>query len=140
MKRIVYGIILVVISMMMITCKEGDVANKCENPNWKFTEKADYSVSMTAAIQLPSNLAPYLTEDDQMVALVGEEVRGVANLFEDIFYIQIQGTDDELVDVTFQYWNAKTQFKYQAEEVYPFKQDEILGTPDEPLVLNFKII
>ena len=134
------SVILLIISVVMVACKPKNPATKYENPNWTLTENNDYSVSMTAAVRLPDNLNPYLTEDDQMVALVGTEVRGVAHPYQGVFYIHIMGTDDEKVNVSFQYWSANTQYKYQADEVYPFKQDAILGTPDEPLVLTFKVL
>ena len=139
MKKSIY-ILLLILSVVMGACKHKEPATQYENPNWTITENPDYSVSMTAAVQLPANLNPYLTEDDQMVALVGDEVRGVAHPYQGIFYLHIMGTDDEKVNVSFQYWSAKTQYKYQADEVYPFKQDAILGTPDEPLVFTFKVL
>ena len=136
MKKSIY-IIVLIISVLMLSCNNGDDVNKYANPNWTFTDKAEYSVSMTAAVQLPENLNPFLTKDDQMVALVGEEIRGVANLYDGIFYIQILAAEDEVVNITFQYWSAKTQYKYLGTEVFPFKQDTQLGTPDNPLVINF---
>ena len=139
MKKSLY-VILLIISVVMMACKQKNPATKYENPNWVLTENNNYSVSMTAAVRLPDNMNLYLTEDDQMVALVGNEVRGVGRLYQGIFYIHIMGTDDEKVNVSFQYWSAKTQYKYQADEIFPFKQDAILGTPDEPLVFTFKVL
>lgn len=139
MKKSVY-ILLFILAVGMTACKPREVATKYDNPHWTVTENPDYSVSMTAAIKLPESLNPYLTEDDQMVALVGTEVRGVATPYEGVFYLQVLGTEAEEVEVSFQYWSAKTQFKYQADETFPFEQDAIHGTPDDPLVLTFKVL
>ena len=133
-------LLLFILPALLLACEPQDVANKYDKPEWTFTSKPEYSVSMTAAVMLPTNLNPFLTENDMMVALVGDEVRAVGNLYEGIFYLHIQGSDSEVSEVTFRYWNARTLYMYQAEEVVPFRENDILGTPDKPLVLKFKAI
>lgn len=139
MKKTVY-ILLFILSVVLSACENRETATKYPKPDWTVTENNDYSVSMTAAIQLPETLNPYLTEDDLMVALVGDEVRGVAKAFEGVFYLQILGSEEETSQVSFRYWNAQTQFIYRAEETFPFVENAIHGTPDEPLVLTFKVL
>ena len=133
-------LILFILPALLLACKPQEVAQKYDKPNWTFTAKPEFSVSMTAAVMLPDNLNPYRTDSDMMVALVGDEVRAVGNLYEGIFYLHIQGSDSEVSDITFRYWNARTLYMYQAEEVVPFRENDILGTPDDPLILTFKAL
>ena len=139
MKKSIYIIVLIIAATMM-SCKKNEAVTQYDNPHWTLTDKDEYSVSMTAAIQLPENLNPTLTEDDQMIALIGGEIRGVANLYEGIFYFQILASENETGKIVFRYWSGRTQYKYESEESFPFQQDTQLGTPDEPKVLTFKVI
>lgn len=139
MKKIAFAFALVMLAALS-GCKPKEIAPTFENPNWTLLDKADYSVSMTATIQLPAGLNPFFSESDQMVALVGDEVRGVANVADSLFFIQILGSETEVAEVRFQYWSAKSKYKYTSEKTFPFVQDQIIGTPDEPEVLMFKVV
>ena len=139
MKKSIYILLLLVV-VLVCGCESHEVATKYDRPDWTVTANSDYSVSMTAAVQLPEALNPYLTEDDMMAALVGDEVRAIARLYEGIFYLQIPGMEDEQVQVSIQYWNAKTHYKYRSEEPLQFEENAICGTPDEPLILTFKVL
>ena len=131
---------LLLLTASFTACEEQQLANKYPNPQWTFTPKPEYSVSMTAAVRLPDNLNPYISDNDLMAAVAGDEVRAVANLYEGVFYLNIQGTTDEVTDITFLYWSANTMYMYRADEVFPFRENDMLGTPDKPLVLTFKAI
>jgi len=139
MKKIAFAFTLVILAVLA-GCKPKEIATKYENPNWAVEDKPEYSVSMTATIQLPAGLNPFISESDQMVALVGDEVRGVANVADSLFFIQILGAETEMGDVKFMYWSAKSQYKYLSDETFPFVQDQIIGTPDDPMVLTFKVV
>ena len=133
-------LLFILLAVGIAACERVQGPMRHDNPNWTFVAKPDYSVSMTAAIVLPANLNPYLSDNDLIVALMDDEVRGVGRLYEGIFYIQIQAADDEIGEVSFMYWNAKTQYMYKAEQVFPFKENDMLGTPDAPMTLTFKVI
>ena len=127
--------------LIVPACHEKEVATRFNNPEWTYTPNTAYNVTMTATVQLPDNLRPYLSEDDQMVALVGDEVRGVAVPFTDsLFYITIHGSENEVSQVELRYWSSKTSYMYRSEQSYPFKENDILGIPDQPLVPVFLIL
>lgn len=113
--------------------------NKYDNPGWTAVKATgDYAYTMTVTFELPTVLKLEATADDMVAAFVGEECRGVANLSDGVFLMDVIGTGAETSPVIFRYWNAANHYMYEYLNTIPFTSDFIYGVVDEPKMFSCK--
>ncbi|HYW96067.1 MAG TPA: hypothetical protein VE870_10800 [Bacteroidales bacterium] len=120
------------------SCRKDDEYKHYDVPEWNVA-LGNYQVNMTAVVELPSYIEPYMTDKDQMAAFVNDSCRGVADIVDRQFFMVIKGNPDEQSKVTFRYYNARNRYLYEAREYVGFETDLILGNTDNPEVLPLKI-
>lgn len=120
-------------------CKKHHNLPKVSQPAWQVDNTGKYPVSMTAVVQVPEKLLPYIQDDDRMGAFVGEECRGVGQLVRtgtvSGFFVLIHGTPSEESKISFRYWNAWRSNMYTTTAFLDFTVDGIYGSADNPAVL-----
>ena len=118
-------------------------------PTWAAPEVNDMTSSMTAVVkvdlkaQYPDKAADFaLSEDDRLAAFIADSCVGATSLKEDLFFLYIASpTSNSASDltsnsaaVTLRYYSAHYKNIFEAKDVFPFKNDDRLGTPDNPFV------
>ena len=122
------------------------VSNKAR-PVWTAPEKSDMTSSMTAVVkvdlkaQYPNIAADFvLNENDLLGAFSGEQCLGVAQLKDGYFFIFITAPAESSSPVTLRYYSAFYKNLFEAKDVFPFKNDDILGTYDNPFIPSLVVI
>lgn len=112
-----------------------------EKPQWnnvidevKPNEK--YPTDLTAYIQLPSSIV--FSNADELAAFCGDEPRGEGSVIDGVWCIRIWGVVGD--NITLRYYCATNKYMYHsAETIVLNKDDEHLGTFDDPLLINFEV-
>ena len=129
------SILIGIIALSVLGCKKDKTYTQYNTPNW-VVDNGNYSVNMTAVLNLPTNLNAYVSTDDKLAAFVGSSCRGVATLINNSFYITVKGTPDEQSTVVFKYYSSRNKYMYQTTNTISFEPDYVLGTVDNPKVLS----
>ena len=111
-----------------------------EKPQWnnavdvvKPNEK--YPTDLTAYIQLPGSISAYSSEADEMAAFCGDEPRGKGSFVDGVWCIRIWGNVGD--NITLRYYCATNKYIYHSAETIVLKDEEQLGTYDEPRTVYF---
>jgi hypothetical protein len=122
-------------------CQEKDEFNdfQSSSPDWMVNSSL-YSVSMTAIVCLPPNLAQYAQDDDLLGAFSGNECRGIGGKLGDLYYVSIQAAPEEDFTVQFIYYSARNKYLYTTDDLFPFEMNGMVGSDEEPVVLQLEII
>lgn len=133
-------IIIVLLAVTLFSCSDDETTYPL--PNWEVNQNAVYTTTMSAIVVLPSNLTNHVTDDDVLGAFVGEDCRAIAELVEEgdtrYYFFTIKGFHDESTSLRFKYYNTKNSYLFETSGNFNFKPDEILGTVDNPLVLDLR--
>ncbi|MFH1850763.1 MAG: LamG-like jellyroll fold domain-containing protein [Candidatus Neomarinimicrobiota bacterium] len=103
------------------------------NPN-------QFRTSMTATLLLESDTVGINDPADAVAAFVGDEVRGVARpiyvpaLEQYRVFLMIYGTAGETISLKIH--EAESGITYQANEIFTFRADDIIGNPAQPVELT----
>lgn len=139
-----YILIGMLLFIGMAGCKKHDTLPKIPAPVWTVDNTGKYPESMTAVVQVPDKLKPYITKTDQIGAFVGEECRGtgtwVHNGAISAFFILIHGTAAEQSKISFKYYTSWKSNLYQTDAFLDFSVDGNYGTADGPQVLDLKAV
>ena len=100
-----------------------------EKPNEK------YPTDLTAYIQLPDSIKAYASNADELAAFCGDECRGDGTLMDGVWCIRIWGKVGD--NITLKYYCATNKYMYHSTESIVLKDDEHLGTYDEPRTVYF---
>lgn len=122
-----------------MSCKNEEEVNTFDAPNWQVVS-GDYSESMTAVIELANNIAPYISENDEVAAFIDDECRGVAHQIDGQFVINIKGFSDENSPIVIRYYSARNRYMYQEIDKVRFSPDAVLGTIDHPYILTLTVM
>lgn len=138
-----YLFILITIAIWSgISCKKKHTIPSVPAPSWETDQTGKYPLTMTAVVQVPENIRPYIQQTDEMGVFVGDECRGTGTWVHDgsisAFFILIHGTSSEESKLSFRYWNAFHSNLYSTEAFLDFRVDESYGTADAPQVLELK--
>jgi hypothetical protein len=136
------GIILLTSFICLFTsaCKEEEETfTTFPAPSWS-VNPAEYSVTMTAVVKLPSNLLEYAQPEDQLAAFAGETCVGKGELREGVYFVTIHGTADKEPQIHFQYYSARNSYLYDSGQLFTFETDKVFGVVDEPEILPFTIV
>ena len=91
-------------------------------------------------MQYPKVAADFLLDDDDLLgAFAGEQCLGVASLVDGYFFIYINEPEDENSFVTLRYYSAHYKNIFEAEDVFPFRNDDHIGTVAEPFIPAFVV-
>ncbi len=99
-----------------------------------------YSGSMTVTMLLQSDTVGVNDPGDAIVALVGDEVRGLARpiyipaLDQYRVFMMVYGNSQEVV--MFKIWEAGSDIIYAGNELITFLPDDVIGNPRQPLYLT----
>jgi len=99
-----------------------------------------YSGSMTVTMLLESDTIGVNNPADAVVALVGDEVRGLARpIFIPVLdqyrvFMMVYGNSQEVI--RFKIWEASGDILYDGNEIVTFQSDDIIGNPHQPLYLT----
>ncbi len=111
-----------------------------EKPQWnnavdvvKPNEK--YPADLTAYIQLPDSMKAYVSNADELAAFCGEEPRGDGSVVDGVWCIRIWGNVGD--NITLRYYCATNKYIYHSAETIVLKDEEQLGTYDEPRTVYF---
>lgn len=130
----------VLLSISTVGCKKKkEVFTTFPEPKWEVMHE-DYSMTMTAVVELPAHLQPYTSEGDYLAAFAGETCRGVGEVVDGLYYVTIKGTSDDDTGVYFQYYNGRNKYMYKSSNLFAFESDGVFGTVDEPEVLPLSIV
>ncbi len=143
MKKIsqtITALALGILSVCLSSCDKDEKFTTYPDPVWTETANPDYSVSMTAVVVLPANLAAYAQAEDKLAAFVGEECRGVAYFAGNAYYLLIKGSPGEQPQVSIRYYSAKNKYIYRSETGITFEADAVYGTTDEPVTLSLTVM
>lgn len=125
---------------LLSSCKKETVYPTFAAPGWTVTDNPNYSVTMTVIAEIPDHLEQVAQSRDELAAFTGEECRGVANKVGNLYYIMINGTEEEVSQIHFRFYSAATQYLYRTNTAIPFRANEMLGTIENPEKLLLEII
>ena len=118
----------------------GDVAS----PTWTVPEAYDYTSSMTAVVkvdlkaQYPGKAADWqLNDNDILAAFSGDNCVGASSPNEGLFFLTIVDAEK---NITLRYYSVQYKNLFEARDVFPFHNDDHLGTIAEPLVPTFVVV
>lgn len=102
-----------------------------------------YPLKMTAVVELPGNIAQYVSANDKFAALVGDDCRGIGEMEitesgRVIYSLEIIGSNEPDQTIRFNYYNALNSYLYEAETTVKFEAFSQYGTKDSTIVLNLK--
>lgn len=140
MKRLSYILTILVSICFLSSCEEEVLYPTFDAPGWNVVDNADYSVTMTVVAEIPEYIAKNAQSGDELAAFAGNECRGVAKKVGELYYIMIDGTDDENPPLQFRFYSAANRYMYQTTGTYQFKANAMIGTVDEPEKLFLEII
>jgi len=95
---------------------------------------------MTVTMLLESDTIGVNNPADAVVALVGDEVRGLARpIFIPVLdqyrvFMMVYGNSQEVI--RFKIWEASGDILYDGNEIVTFQSDDIIGNPHQPLYLT----
>lgn len=112
-----------------------------ERPAWVTGDVYEiYEYTMSVQVTLQSVLLPYVSEEDLMCAVVGDEVRAVTNMNSTggivYFPLGIAGNSSN-GKVTLKYYSARLKRIYTLEDWMPFDPGMPPTQDGEPYVVNF---
>lgn len=142
MKTIKYSYIigLMLLGIMGTGCKKHHTQPVVPPPSWSVDTSGKYPATMTAVLEPPQNMEPYVTGSDKMGAFIGNECRGTGQIItvnnEKMFFIMIHGTASEQSVISFQYYRSWDQHLYKTSPFLNFTVDGNYGTADVPEILN----
>jgi len=141
MKKIILATVYcLLISLLVTSCKK-ETYTQHEPPVWQVDSEAGYHVNMTAVVTLSNDLIRGADSNDKLAAFDSHgECRGVGKLFDDRFHISIKGVPEDEVSIHFMYYSARSKYLYRTKNSYPFDDNKILGTVDNPVVLDLEIL
>lgn len=123
-------------------CKKKHVIPVVPAPHWTVTAPGKFPASMTAVVQVPESLAPYVQSTDEMAAFSNGECRGTGVLVKGksvlAFFVLIHGVDSVQDNISFEYYNAWYEHLYKTNDFLLFTADGNYGTVDSPEVLDLK--
>ena len=96
-----------------------------------------YPTDLTAYIQLPSSISAYSSNADEMAAFCGDEPRGEGSFVDGVWCIRIWGYVGE--NITLRYYCATNKYMYHSTGTIELKDDEHLGTFDDPRLFSFDV-
>jgi hypothetical protein len=131
--------ILLALSILTGCKEEEEVYTKYPTPVWQ-VNNPEYSVSMTAVAKLPKELTQYAQEDDQLAAFSGNNVRGIGEKINGLYFISIVGTPEDQSNIHFRYYSARNKYLYRSVDLFSFSVDKTYGTVDNPQVIQFSIV
>jgi hypothetical protein len=101
---------------------------------------AKYALQMTAVIQLPPALLPYIQDGDQLAVFAGNKCRGTGqSLGQGLYRVTVYGLTDEQPAIHFRYYSAQNRYLYQTTELFSFASGQTFGTGEQPQVPLFTI-
>lgn len=113
-------------------------------PTWTAPEVSDMTSSMTAVVkvdlkaQYPEVAADWqLKDEDRLAAFISDNCVGVASPKEGLFFLYIAGTEGA---VTLRYYSAHYKNLFEAKDAFVFRNDDHLGTPDNPFIPAFVVV
>lgn len=138
-----YGFILLALLLAFVAgCKKHHTLPKVPSPAWTVDNIDQYPVSMTAVVQVPENLRPYIQKTDKIAAFVGDECRGTGTWIKagsvSAFFILIHGTASEQSKISFKYYFSWKSNMYETDALLDFTVDGSYGSVDAPEILDLK--
>ena len=115
-----------------------------DNPQWEdptggSSSTTPYPSDMTAYVQLPDSLKPYLSNADELAAFCGSECRGVASrpANDEVWMIRIYGNVGD--EISLKYYCAINKYFYNSVEPIVLSNDDHKGTYDEPIMVYMRV-
>ena len=96
-----------------------------------------YQTDLTVYIQLPGSISAYTSNEDELAAFRGDECRGIGTLVDDVWCIRVWGNVGD--NITLRYYSATNKYMYHSTETIVLKDDEHLGTFDDPRLIGFDV-
>lgn len=111
-------------------------------PQWKnavdvVKPNEKYPTDLTTYIQLPGAIGAYSSNADEMAAFCGDECRGNGTLIDGVWCIKIWGNVGDKIALRF--YCATNKYMYHSRETIVLKDNENLGTYDEPRLMGFDV-
>ena len=140
MKRLSYILTILVSICFMSSCEEEVVYPTFNAPGWTVVDNPNYSVSMTVIASIPDYIAKNAQLGDELAVFAGDQCRGVGKKVGDVYYIMVDGTDNENPTLEFRYYSAGNRYMYRTNNTYQFKANGMIGTVEAPEKLLLEII
>lgn len=137
--------------MSFVSCGSGNdeqptyvepVYPKHDSPQWNSVVNSakpneTFPTDLTAYIQLPGAIGAYSSNQDEMAAFCGDECRGDGTYIEGVWCLRIWGNVGD--KITLRFYCATNKYMYHSTETIVLKDDEHLGTFDEPRLMGFDV-
>ncbi len=146
MKRIT-SVMYIFLMVVIFSCGKTPVdtpkelPKKFPVPTWKADDTGKYPATMTAVLNLPAALSTDALDNDLLAAFVNGECRGVGVVVKynnaNLYFVLIQGFNDETNKVTFKYYSNKTSYMFESQSSINFLADDIFGTAENPKTLVY---
>ena len=135
------------LTVLLAGCKDKNApesfSGNVARPTWTAPEVSDMTSSMTAVVkvdlkaQYPEVAADWqLKDEDRLAAFISDNCVGVASPKEGLFFLYIAGTEGA---VTLRYYSAHYKNLFEAKDAFVFRNDDHLGTPDNPFIPAFVV-
>ena len=149
--QIIIAILAVAVSFVSCGSSGDDEVPTYQEPNYTQHEKPQwnnaveevkpgekYPTDLTAYIQLPGSISAYSSNADELAAFCGDECRGSGTLVDNVWCIRIWGNVGDNITLRF-YCYEPNRYMYHSIETIVLKDDEHLGTFDDPLLISFDV-
>ena len=115
-------------------------------PTWAAPEESDLTSSMTAVIRVdlaakyPTAAADFALDDsDLLAAFCAGECLGVATPQDGLFFLYVASPTSNSEAVSLKYYSAHYKNLFEADDAFPFVNDDHLGTVAAPLSPAFVV-
>lgn len=140
MKKYIWIFIFSLAAGCITGCKKHHTQPTTPPPSWSVDTSSKYPATMTAVLEPPQDMEPYVTSSDELGAFVGNECRGIGKIItvnnEKMFFVMIRGTASEQSVISFQYYRSWDKHLYKTGAFLNFTVDGNYGTADVPQILN----
>lgn len=143
MKRYLLSVCGLLLFVCLFGCKKkAHPLPSVPAPSWTVTQMAQYTVTMTAVVQVPEALLSHIQKEDELAVFIDGECRGTGTLVQQgdvsAFFVLIHGTAAEKGKMAFKYYSSLKSHLYSTDAFLPFVADGNYGTADVPMVLDLE--
>lgn len=138
-RNIIFSLIMVL--LFSASCKK-ETFERFDKPDWKVENIGQYFATMSAVVQLPTNILSDAGMEDRIGAFINDECRSLGTIVitdsTSVYFLLIHGTPDEQSQISIKYYSHKNGRMYLAEKATRFAVDANFGSIDAPEILNLK--
>ena len=132
------GMIALAISALTLSgCEDPGTNNsqkEVEDPHW--TLVTDYNMSMSMTVVANVYFSP---NEGTLAAFINDDCVGLAENIDGLYILYIAPVDEAGGDVQLRFYSPAMKRIFVATETFPFCNDTILGTPNNPYTPSWSV-